>query len=376
VLAFSPDSHYIAYNFVLRDGGDCPLQICGGDGVRLAVTKVITVEGGEYKSIEWAEGYPQGQVAWAHAFPDTTAPTSFATSWPLANSDGWNNSKVMVRMGARDVAFGSGVEKITYSASGAQTIAQTDASGSSVEVTLDQEGTTTLSYYATDKAGNVEAPKTKTVKIDKTPPTVNVAINGGDAYTNDTAVSLTLSDEPSPGSGVAQMSFWFDAGMAWSGWEPFATSKAWVVSDGDGEKTVRVRFKDRAGNQSDKGRATIVLDKTPPVVSSTSPSNNASGVSATAKVSATFFESGSGIDPSTLTVDTFRVVRLIPPGTLPVSGKLSYDEASQTVTFTPSHRLAKGTYRATISTGVKDNAGNALANTYKWRFATAGPSQG
>lgn len=114
-------------------------------------------------------------------------------------------------------------------------------------------------------------------------------------------------------------------------------------------------------------------DTTPPEVSSTSPSNFATGVAATANISATFFEEGSGIDPDTLTTDSFKVVRVKPTGNEPVSGTLRYDGASQTATFDPSSNLAKGLYQATITTGVEDKAGNALLNDYTWTFATAGP---
>jgi hypothetical protein len=212
---------------------------------------------------------------------DSTAPTTTATLSPEPNAYGWTNSDTAVTLSAEDQG-GSGVEKITYSASGAQTIAQTDAPGNSVDLTLDQVGTTILTYYATDKAGNVEDQKTLTVKIDKTAPSV----------------------------------------------------------------------------------------------SSTSPPNLATGVAATSNISATFLEEGSGIDPDSLTNSTLKVEQVRPTGNVPVSGTVSYDESSQTATFDPSSSLAKGLYRATITTGVKDRAGNALAKDYTWTFATAGPPSG
>jgi hypothetical protein len=69
------------------------------------------------------------------------------------NAAGWNKANLTVSLNATDNQGGSGVQKITYAASGAQNIAQTDAPDDSVELTLDQEGTTTLTYCATDKAG-------------------------------------------------------------------------------------------------------------------------------------------------------------------------------------------------------------------------------
>ena len=42
--------------------------------------------------------------------------------------------------------------------------------GNSAQVTVSAEGTTTISYFATDSAGNQELPKSLTVNVDKTPP--------------------------------------------------------------------------------------------------------------------------------------------------------------------------------------------------------------
>ena len=69
------------------------------------------------------------------------------------------------------------------------------------------------------------------------------------------------------------------------------------------------------------------------------------------------------------------MVQLKPTGNVRVSGKVSYDVSSKKATFDPSGSLAKGFYRATITTGVKDKAGNALANNYTWQFTTAGSSK-
>ena len=68
-------------------------------------------------------------------------------------------------------------------------------------------------------------------------------------------------------------------------------------------------------------------------------------------------------------------MQLKPTGNVPVSsGAFSLNQGSQTVAFDPASSLAKGAYRVTI-TGVKDNAGNTLADAYTWQFATAGPSK-
>jgi hypothetical protein len=134
--------------------------------------------------------------------PDTTKPSTTATSSPAPNSAGWNNSDVKVHLSATDNEGGWGVKQITYSASGAQTIAKTDASGSSADVNLNAEGTTTLTYYAADKAGNVEAAKTLTLKIDKTAPTVKDSslspASGATNVTRNTPITAIFSEAMDP----------------------------------------------------------------------------------------------------------------------------------------------------------------------------------
>ena len=106
--------------------------------------------------------------------PDTTPPVSSATASPapLAANNGWTKGPVTVSISSGDGTCGSGVKSITYSASGAQSIASTTVPGSTASVTISNEGTTTLSYYATDNANNVEPAKSLVVKIDNSAPRV------------------------------------------------------------------------------------------------------------------------------------------------------------------------------------------------------------
>src|SRR5438876_9493804 len=56
-------------------------------------------------------------------------------------------------------------------------------------------------------------------------------------------------------------------------------------------------------------------------------------------------------------------------GTTPVAGTVRY--ADGTATFTPTGNLAPlTTYTATISTGVRDLAGNPLTSDMSWSFTT------
>lgn len=105
---------------------------------------------------------------------DTVAPTTTATTMPAApdGQNGWFTGDVTVTLTAADNQGGSGVKEIVYSASGAQTIAQTVVPGATATIQSTGEGTTTITYFARDKVGNAEGPKTLTIKLDKTDPTI------------------------------------------------------------------------------------------------------------------------------------------------------------------------------------------------------------
>lgn len=105
-------------------------------------------------------------------------------------------------------------------------------------------------------------------------------------------------------------------------------------------------------------------DTTRPSVSSTTPSNSASGVSLGTSVAVTF---SKALDASTITAASFTLKR----GTTPVPGLVAY--AGITALFTPTAALtAISSYTATI-VSAKDLAGNALAS-YSWSFTTGATS--
>lgn len=110
-------------------------------------------------------------------------------------------------------------------------------------------------------------------------------------------------------------------------------------------------------------------DTTAPQVTSVKPTDGETEVNRRASVTATFSED---IDSSTLTTSTFTLVK--DGTTTPISARVSYDSASRTATLKPSSRLdANTTYTATLSTAIKDKAGNTLDcsnNKCSWSFTT------
>ncbi|MBF5041876.1 DUF3494 domain-containing protein [Aggregicoccus sp. 17bor-14] len=104
-------------------------------------------------------------------------------------------------------------------------------------------------------------------------------------------------------------------------------------------------------------------DATPPQVRSTGPTANATGVATNRRLTATFSEA---MDPVSLTSATFTVRQ----GSTPVSGNVTYGPGTL-ATFVPASSLAvNARFDATLSTGVRDLNGNALAAAYSWSFTT------
>jgi Kelch motif/Galactose oxidase, central domain len=106
---------------------------------------------------------------------DDTAPVTTATVSPAPNSAGWNRTAVNLTLHAVDESGGSGIAALTYRATGAEPIATTTVQGGRVTIVLRAQGTTTLTYFARDAAGNVEAAKRRVVRIDETAPRLRVA---------------------------------------------------------------------------------------------------------------------------------------------------------------------------------------------------------
>lgn len=118
-----------------------------------------------------------------------------------------------------------------------------------------------------------------------------------------------------------------------------------------------------AGCASNAQEVPVIVDNVRPTVSFTAPEAGEVAVPINRKVSVAFSEV---MNQSTITSATFT---LTGPGLTPVSGAVAYVGTS--ATFTPAVDLVNNTsYTATITTGSKDLAGNALAANYGWTFTT------
>ncbi len=104
--------------------------------------------------------------------PDLTPPTTTETTTGTLGGNGWYTSNVLVTLTATDT--GSGVKNTLYSLNNGVSW-NTYATASPILLNL--EGSTTLRFYSTDKAGNREATNTLVIKIDKTAPEASIAVS-------------------------------------------------------------------------------------------------------------------------------------------------------------------------------------------------------
>ncbi|SDY89583.1 Ig-like domain (group 3) [Micromonospora pattaloongensis] len=180
---------------------------------------------------------------------DTTPPTASASVSGNRDDSGAYVGSATVTLSATDTQ--SGVDRIEYSLNGAAYAAY------SAPVTLNQPGQYTVSYRATDKAGNTSAPQSVSVRVvappsnDTTPPTATATVSGqrndDGHYVGSATVTVSASDA---GSGVARVEYAVDGG-------PFVAYSGPVTVNSPGAHTVSYRATDRAGNTSTVGSVTF-----------------------------------------------------------------------------------------------------------------------
>ncbi|MDO8417968.1 MAG: ice-binding family protein [Agitococcus sp.] len=108
-------------------------------------------------------------------------------------------------------------------------------------------------------------------------------------------------------------------------------------------------------------------DVTPPLVTLVNPANLSVTSCPQDKVNVAFNET---MDSSTITSDTFTL-QVTGVNTL-LDGSVTYNALNKVATFNPTLDLLPATnYTATLKTGVKDLAGNALTTKKTWTFTTA-----
>ena len=118
-----------------------------------------------------------------------------------------------------------------------------------------------------------------------------------------------------------------------------------------------------SGGGSSSGGGSGTPDTTPPTVIATDPADTATGVFVDGSISVTFSEP---MNAATISTTTFT---LEDASHIQVPANVSY--VDNTATLTPINSLVlSAPYTATVTTGVRDLAGNALSAAHTWSFTT------
>src|SRR3989339_16425 len=151
-------------------------------------------------------------------------------------------------------------------------------------------------------------------------------------------------------------------GVTYSGTTAVFTPVASFLENTVYTATIVKTSKDLAGNAMVADYTWSFATGTIPIVVSTSPVNGAADVVLNKVVTASF---SKVMNPATMDRTTF----LLSNGTTPVLGDVTY--TGNTASFKPVVNLLPNTlYTGTITTGVRDSSGNALASNYTWTFRT------
>jgi hypothetical protein len=203
--------------------------------------------------------------------------------------------------------------------------------------------------------------------------TLTVPVNGAPGIATNSKISATFSEAMSPAT-INDTTFTLKQGVTpvagtvnYTGLTATFTPLVGLTANTAYTATITTGAKDLAGNALAANfvwsfTTSAAADTTAPTVTSTVPAANAVGVPFNQKPAATFSEA---MDPATINTLTFTLKQ----GITPVTGTVTY--VGQTATFTPAVNLTASTiYTATITTGAKDLAGNALAADVIWSFTT------
>jgi flagellar hook assembly protein FlgD len=223
----------------------------GGPAISTTGTAVVATSGDHV--LTWGAQDRAGNVeSWKTLTfrMDVDAPVTTATVDGPGTDPGFYRGPVSVTLSAADPH--SGVAGVSASVDGATMAPVTGA------IALDASGAHTITYRATDRAGNVEAARTLKLVIDRTAPDLGTVTVGGpfspngDGTRDSAAISHEITEPGTlvavvkDGSGATIRSFTArvtgPGTIAWDG----RTEAGSVVPDGS--YTVTVTPRDRAGN--------------------------------------------------------------------------------------------------------------------------------
>jgi hypothetical protein len=244
--------------------------------------------------------------------------------------------------------------------------------------------TTTTTAAPTTTHTTAPVITTTTVK-ETTPPAVKAVTPADQSSGNpaDSLISATFSEAMEPASintGVFTLgdgSSMLNGTVTYSGTTAVFTPLTALAAGKKYTANINQGARDLAGNGLDKtytwsfttgqpqdGPVKTPADTTPPTVSSVSPLKGAEGVDINSKIEIVFSE-----EMDAATIDAVSVSAISSVQEAFLEGTLQYSGSK--AVFTPAKPLAySASYIFRISTGVKDKAGNAMAQEFTWSFKT------
>ncbi|KRF43710.1 endo-alpha-N-acetylgalactosaminidase family protein [Paenibacillus sp. Soil787] len=181
--------------------------------------------------------------------PDGIPPSTEATLDGVKGTGDWYTSDVSVKLESQD--DNSGPASTEYSLNvilGSSVLQSTYGFVPYTAPLVLSDGTYQVQYRSTDRAGNVETPKTMTVNIDQTAPTTVLTANGsplvnGATFQDNELLTLVIQSED-PLSGVASQTITIDGG------ETSAEQKIVNWEGQLGNHVIQAVVTDRAGNRT------------------------------------------------------------------------------------------------------------------------------
>ena len=166
----------------------------------------------------------------------------------LINNNDIATSSASVTLSLTYSDTGPGVSQVRYSNDGIWDTESWETPSATKAWTLTLgEGTKTVYYQVKNNVGGLSPIYNDTIMLDTTAPTGSIQINGGASSTTTASVTLSLTYYDAT-SGVYQVRYSNDGVWDTEAWESTASSKAWTLSGGNGEKTVYYQVRDYAGN--------------------------------------------------------------------------------------------------------------------------------
>ncbi|HLF07464.1 MAG TPA: Ig-like domain-containing protein, partial [Thermoplasmata archaeon] len=233
------------------------------------------------------------------------------------------------------------------------------------------DGTNTLQYWSRDIAGNVESAKNVDLKVDIGGPGASVDSPPGLVNTRTLTLKVTAADTGASGIALVTLQYRTKGSLNWTVADSGNASGDFMVTfPTDGSNEVRAVAEDSAGNAEagDSAEAIIVVDTTPPSVSSSNPADDAKGLDLRPSFDIVFSED---MDSASL-AGAFRIATADGDATLDVS-----PTGNRTVKVKVVSQLPEGTsLTLVVSTSARDLAGNGLVKEHVLRFSTKGGGLG